>query len=84
MTDRLSEEPMPERGVWLRARQRTADVFFSQDKDDLWTRRVDIALILLITINAIAVIVESVRGARGSAPISIRSAPSPSCRVSSC
>lgn len=61
MTDRLAEEPTPERGIWLRGRQRTADVLFSRDKDELWTRRVDIALILLITINAIAVIVESVR-----------------------
>ena len=60
MTDQLSEEPMLERGVWLRARQRTADVLFSRDKDEPWTRRVDIALILLITINAIAVVLESV------------------------
>lgn len=60
MTDRLSEELVPERGVWLRTRQRTANILFSGDKDEPWTRRVDIALITLITINAIAVIVESV------------------------
>ncbi len=51
---------MPERGVWLRARQRTADVLFSRDKEEPWTRRIDIALLLLITLNVIAVMVESV------------------------
>ena len=61
MADCLPEETMPERSVWLRARQRTADVLFSRDKEEPWTRRVDIALLLLILLNVIAVMVESVR-----------------------
>lgn len=43
-----------------RWRKRTADILFSADKDDLWTRRVDITLIILITLNVIAVILESI------------------------
>ena len=61
MADCLPEETMPERSVWLRARQRTADVLFSRDKEEPWTRRVDVALLLLILLNVIAVMVESVR-----------------------
>ncbi len=41
-------------------RQRVADVLFSRDRDDPWTRRVDIGLIVLITLNVLCVILESV------------------------
>lgn len=45
--------------AWLRVRRRMADILFSRDKDDPWTRRVDIGLIVLITLNVVAVVVES-------------------------
>jgi voltage-gated potassium channel len=60
VTDRAIEELLPGGSTWLRARRRTADVLFSRDREDRWTRRVDIALILLITLNVTAVILESV------------------------
>ncbi len=44
----------------LRLRQQTANVLFSANPDDRLTRRVDIFLILLITLNIVAVILESV------------------------
>ena len=57
----MDEEQLPGGSVWLRARRRTADILFSRDREDRWTRRVDIALVLLITLNVTAVILESVR-----------------------
>lgn len=48
-------------GLWAQWRKRTADVLYSADKDDPWTHRVDIALIILITLNVLAVVLESVK-----------------------
>ena len=61
MADGMDVERVPGGSIWLRARRRTADVLFSRDRDERWTRRVDVALILLITFNVIAVILESVQ-----------------------
>ena len=61
MADRVDGEQLPGGSIWLRARRRGADILFSRDRDDRWTRRVDIALVLLITLNVAAVILESVR-----------------------
>lgn len=43
-----------------RWRKNMAVVLFSTDKDHPWTRRVDIFLIVLITLNVLAVVLESV------------------------
>ena len=51
-------------GSLSRARRRTADILFSRDKDEPWTRRFDIVLILLVTLNILAVILESVAAIR--------------------
>ena len=61
MADGVNVEQPPGGSIWLRARRRTADVLFSRDRDERWTRRVDVALILLITLNVVAVILESVQ-----------------------
>jgi voltage-gated potassium channel len=45
---------------WSSARRRAAEILFSKEKDDPWTRRFDIALVLLVTLNIAAVILESV------------------------
>ena len=55
---------MTEQRRWLQVRQRTADILFSRQKDEPWTQFVDVALILLITLNVTAVILESVREIR--------------------
>lgn len=45
---------------YQRARRRTAEVLYSADKDDPLTRFVDLGLIVLISLNVLAVILESV------------------------
>ena len=50
--------------AYLRARKRTAEVLYSADKDDPLTQYVDIALIVLISLNVLAVILESVDSIR--------------------
>lgn len=47
-----------------RARRRVADVLFSRNKDEVWTRVVDISLILLITLNVLAVMLDSMHEVR--------------------
>jgi len=49
---------------YQRARRRTAEVLYSADKDDSVTRFVDLALIVLISLNVLAVILESVESIR--------------------
>lgn len=46
---------------YRRARKRTATILFSVNKDDPLSRVIDIGLILLITLNILAVILESVQ-----------------------
>ena len=63
MTKSGADQPTTPSG-WRRARQSTADILFSRDKDDPWTRRFDVVLILLVTLNVIAVVIESVASIR--------------------
>jgi len=55
----MKEQLLPSRS-YLRLRLRTAQVLYASNESDLLTRRVDFALISLITLNVIAVIFESV------------------------
>lgn len=64
--DPLTEPEVKAIGSWRRVRQRAADMLFSRDKEDVWTRRFDVALILLVTLNIIAVILESVAAIRAA------------------
>ena len=50
----------PSKSRCQRARRRTADILFSRRKEDAWTRCFDIGLILLVSLNVMAVILESV------------------------
>ena len=54
--------------AYQRARQRTADVLYSADRDDPLTHFIDIALIVLITLNVLAVVLESVQAIEAAAP----------------
>lgn len=75
MAARLPRERMRARGVWLRARQRTADVLFSRDKEERWTRRFDIALLLLLVVaSSLAFLVEGGSDASNGAFSSIPAA----------
>lgn len=47
-------------GAYRRARQRTAELLFSVDKNDPLCRAVDVGLIVLISLNILAVVLESV------------------------
>ena len=51
-----------------RARQRTADVLYSANRDDALTRFIDLSLIVLISLNVLAVVLESVKSIKGAAP----------------
>lgn len=50
--------------AYLRARKRTAEVLYSADRDDPLTHFIDVALIILISLNVLAVILESVDSIR--------------------
>lgn len=50
--------------MWRAWRQSVADIVFSRDKDAVWTRRFDVILIALVTLNVVAVILESVAAIR--------------------
>lgn len=52
----------------MRARKRTAEVLFSANKDEPVTHFVDIALIILIALNVLAVVLESVKDIHAAAP----------------
>lgn len=54
--------------AYQRARQRTADVLYSADRDDPLTHFIDIALIVLISLNVLAVVLESVSAIEAAAP----------------
>ncbi|MBT3342088.1 MAG: ion transporter [Gemmatimonadetes bacterium] len=62
----MTEPTVDTSGPWRRARQRTANILYSRDKEDPWTRRFDVGLILLVTLNIVAVILESVAAIRGA------------------
>jgi len=51
---------------YQRARRRTAEVLYSANKDDPLTHGVDVALIVLISLNVLAVILESVAAIRAA------------------
>ena len=51
-----------------RARKRTAEVLHSANRDDLLARFIDIGLILLISLNVLAVMLESVQAIKSAAP----------------
>jgi len=53
-------EPTTDMSGLRRARQRTADILFSRDREDPWTQRFDVVLILMVALNVVAVILESV------------------------
>ena len=50
--------------LYRRTRLRTAELLFTTSKDDALSRFIDIGLILLITLNILAVVLESVKGIR--------------------
>ncbi len=52
--------PVASDSTFRRTRRRVADVLFSRNKDEAWTRVVDISLILLIALNVVAVMLDSV------------------------
>lgn len=54
--------------AFQRARQRTADVLYSAHRDDPLTHRIDLALIVLISLNVLAVVLESVKSIKAAAP----------------
>ena len=58
------QQEATQRSAYLRARKRTAEILYSADKDDPLTQYVDIALIVLISLNVLAVILESVDSIR--------------------
>ncbi|MBF0249792.1 MAG: ion transporter [Alphaproteobacteria bacterium] len=54
--------------AWLRLRVRTADVLFAGERGEPITHRVDLALIVLISLNVIAVVLQSVQTIYAAAP----------------
>lgn len=54
--------------TYQRVRKRTADVLYSADRDDPLTHRIDLALIILISLNVLAVVLESVNSIQAMAP----------------
>lgn len=64
MAGPIPDGPIAQDSSWRRARQRVADVLFSRNKDERWTRAVDISLILLIGLNAVAVMLDSIHEVR--------------------
>jgi len=46
---------------YRRARLRTAEVLFTTSQEDTWSRYIDVGLIVLITLNILAVVLESVK-----------------------
>jgi len=50
--------------LYRRTRLRTAELLFTTSKDDALSRFIDIGLIVLITLNILAVVLESVKGIR--------------------
>lgn len=54
--------------TYQRVRKRTADVLYSADRDDPLTHRIDLALMILISLNVLAVVLESVQSIKAMAP----------------
>lgn len=55
-------------GPYLRARQRTADILYSAERSDPFARFIDIGLIVLISLNVLAVVLESVVAIKAASP----------------
>ena len=61
-------EGVAQLSTYQRARKRTAEVLYSADRDDPLTRYIDIGLIFLISLNVLAVVLESVHAIKSTAP----------------
>lgn len=55
-------------GPYLRARRRTAEILYSATRTDPFARFIDLGLIILISLNVLAVVLESVQSLNAASP----------------